>query len=126
MKPPLHPVPSAAPDVRRDKALGLLQDAYLAALHTRRTTWDFAVDLGELQAAGVTGTDLRGLLCEGLVVHALEEPSLAGPTRSFRRLATLMLPPGCCFVLTEGGFQQVQGRAARPASAAARPHWDAS
>jgi hypothetical protein len=126
MKPSLNPMPAAATDVRREKTLGLLKDAYLAALHTRRPVWDFAVDLGELQVAGVTGTDLRGLLCEGLVVHALEEPTSTGPTRSFRRLVTLMLPPGCCFVLTEDGFAQAQARAAGPAPPVPRPHWDDS
>jgi hypothetical protein len=131
MKQSQPPVLPAALDPRQAKALRLLQEAYRAALQACRKPWDFAIDLSELHAAEVTGTDMRSLLCAGLVMHAQEVHRFAGPTRSFRRLSSLTLPPGCCFVLTESGFNLVQAQAGLSQPAAEvppsghPPHWDA-
>jgi hypothetical protein len=131
MKQSPSPVLLAGHDGRRDKALVLLREAYLAALHTRREPWDFAIGLDELYAAGITGTDLRGLICEGLVAHAREKCTPGRPVRTFQRLSNLMLPPDCSFALTEQGFDLVQARA-RPSlpdpvpAGAHKPYWDAS
>ena len=48
------------------EALTLLREADEAARTVGRDTWEFAVEIGQLRAAGLTNADLRWLLCEGI------------------------------------------------------------
>ena len=67
-------------------ALGLLLRAWEYAADCRRDPWDFAVDIRELRALGLTTTDLRYLLHKGYAHHALEKTKLRGERRAFGRL----------------------------------------
>jgi len=84
-------------------ALSLLHDAFEAAREARRGAWEFALEIAQLHAAGLSNTDLRRLLCAGLVERAVEQQLTDGASRTFRSLPGLALPPGSCFILTELG-----------------------
>jgi hypothetical protein len=88
----------------------LLRKAHEAAQELRRTPWEFAVEIGELHAAGLSNTDLRYLLCEGYVVHAVEQIRLAPGCRSFQKLANLALPKRSCFIITVKGLHSAGRR----------------
>jgi hypothetical protein len=125
--------------VRIRIALSLLQSARVSALELRRSAWEFAVEISQLHAAGVTNTDLRWLLCKGYVEHGAERIRAAGSQRSFLRLTGLAIPQTTCFVLTAQGSQLAEkcgceSAACPPAAGApdpltpgrtgARPCWD--
>jgi hypothetical protein len=113
---------------------GLLQLVKAAAYARElgRPTWDFAVDIAALRAAGLTDSDLRWLVCKGYVEHAAETTLAGSETRCFEHEGQLTFGPRACFVLTASGGQVVrqvrQREAAEPDEAAAPlagPHWDA-
>lgn len=56
----------------------LLRAAYDAAQTLKRDVWEFAVEIEQLHALGVTNTALRLLLCEGYAIHAVERTSTSG------------------------------------------------
>ena len=108
-----------------------------------RTVWDFAVEIDALEAAGVTRSDLRWMVCLGYLEHAEEVPPGDDRPRSFRHETRLCLGKRSCFVLTSEGIEFVRsllrgsrrrsadrpsrpgpdGRASLPKSAAI-PTWD--
>ncbi len=77
----------------------------------RRTTardlqaepWQFALEIRSLERAGLTGTHLRWLLCQGYVAQQVEQSRPRDRQRRFRPVANLTLPESACFVLTEPG-----------------------
>jgi len=85
-------------------ALGVLKAAYDRAEQIERNPWEFAVEIGDLLAAGINHASLRWLLSQGFVSHAEEVFNSAAPVRSFRPLANLCLPDRACFVLTRDGL----------------------
>jgi hypothetical protein len=93
---------------------GLLQlfKAHIYARELKRPGWDFAVEIADLQAAGLTSSDLRWLMCKGYVEHAVETTSAESETRSFARAPGLAFSAGSCFLLTESGteFARTAGR----------------
>jgi hypothetical protein len=125
--PPSGPL---APEVC--KGLLFLRQARDAALAVGRDPWEFAVEVGALFAAGLSPTDLRRLLAEGYVRHALEQAPPRGKRRRFRPLSNLAIPARTCFILTAAGDALADrcphGTAAGPppaaTAAAPRPHWD--
>jgi hypothetical protein len=82
-------------------AIDILADARCLARRHQRDAWDFAVELAVLLAAGVTVNDLRSLICQGAIAHAVEQPAATSRRRRFRPWKSLGFPPGTCFVLAE-------------------------
>jgi hypothetical protein len=121
----------------REDALPLTRPAHLALHELRKAStcaeslqqplWEFAVTLEGLQQLGVSETDLRWLVQQGYVEHAVERTGTRHRQRVFRRPRSLVLAPGSCFVLTAAGAALA---AAQPLPAAAAegvpvPRWDA-
>jgi hypothetical protein len=90
-------------------ALQLLLEAHDRAEAQGRSPWDFAVEIDELVRVRLSHTDLRDLLCRGLVEHARERTPAAATRRSFRAVASLYLPPQTCVVLTAAGLVAARG-----------------
>jgi hypothetical protein len=86
--------------------IGLCQllKAHQAAKLVRRDKWDFAVEIQILREFGLDHSDLRSLLCLGLMEHGLEKTHLKANRRTFLRTAGLSLRADSCFVLSENGF----------------------
>ena len=81
----------------------LLAEAYHYAIELSRDIWDFAVEMGSLQAAGLTNNDCRWLVCKEYVEHACEIVPTNSHGRQFDRPGTLTFNEQTCFVLTEAG-----------------------
>lgn len=90
-------------------ALALLAHARDCALNTRAAPWDFAVEIGELCAAGLTVTDLRWLVVKGLVAHGSETSLYGDKHRSFTRSNGFNFLATTCFVLTNKGASFARG-----------------
>ncbi|MBX3439127.1 MAG: hypothetical protein KF861_16680 [Planctomycetaceae bacterium] len=84
--------------------LGLLHRAYHYALDLVRDPWDFAVEIGELQAVGMTNGEFRWLLCKGFLEHAREIPTDDIERRQFSATESLSFYNDSCFQLTEMGL----------------------
>ncbi len=114
-------------------ALQLLLNIHRRFQSTRRRPWHFALDLRELEAAGLTHDDLRELIARGLLAHQVEEPG-RGDRRTFVRPSGSTLSPRSHFLLTAAGVrwaeQLLAADAARTAATPAegesrpRPVWD--
>jgi hypothetical protein len=122
------------------RALHFLLEALQVAQTLQRDAWEFAVEIGQLRAAGLTHTDLRWLLCRGYAEHAEEGGGEHLGKRCFRRLDSLTLPEQTCFILTAAGAEVAAGAFPRreeptprhtsaPGTSAPEeaglPHWDA-
>jgi hypothetical protein len=86
-------------------SLELLVEAFSFAHRFRRNKWDFAVEISDLCAAGLTMTGLRWLLCSGFIEAAIEETQPRSKRRAFRPLLNLGFPARTCVVMTENGMQ---------------------
>jgi len=98
---------------RQRQALRLLEEAWNAAEQLGRAVWQFAVEIHQFQALGLSHTELRLLLCGGYLEHARESASARSAERTFHRLSTLSLPREACFVLSAKGWEALH-QAARP------------
>jgi hypothetical protein len=85
-------------------ALGRLKKAHDAARRLDRPKWDFAVEIHDLEEAGIDHDDLRSLICQRLAEHALETTHPRGKRRTFRTAASLRLAAESCFVLSDLGL----------------------
>lgn len=104
------PSETLTPNLRA--ALALLLEAYDYAHELQRDLWDFAVEIDNLRAAGLTCSALRCLLCKEYVEQGLECTRPNTGKRSFRPVANLTLAAQTCFVLTaEGAALARQGDA---------------
>ena len=108
--PPLEPLFISLSHARR--AMRLLCEAWDAARAEKQDIWQFAVEIGQLRALGLGHTELRRLLCQGLLEHAIENTEVGACGRTFRPLKALVLPEQSCFVLTARGREIVSGSAA--------------
>jgi hypothetical protein len=114
------------------KGLLLLREARAAAHAAERDVWEFAVEVRELRAAGLSHTDLRWLLATGQAEHGVERVAAGGRQRRFEALANLAIPESACFILTAAGASLTDrclegGPGAHPDWAAAErplPRWD--
>ena len=114
------PIDVASRIVRRARAgLVLLWEAYENAQDLHRDIWDFAVEFDSLQAAGLTNSDLRWLVCKGYIEHAREITLSNEERRSFRpnrsptfhkRTNFVLLACGIPFAMT--AYRQVAAKAA--------------
>jgi hypothetical protein len=87
--------------------LRLLGEAWLAARAEGLDVWQFAVEIDQLRALGLSHTDLRRLLHWGYLEHGRENARAANRQRFFQRLGTLVLPERTCFVLAAKGGEMV-------------------
>lgn len=86
--------------------LTLLLQAHEYAAALGRDPWDFAVELPAVLAAGLTRSDLRWMVCTGMVGHAAEVPAdRPDGARAFGAVGGLALTDRCCFVLTGPGVE---------------------
>ncbi len=90
------------------RGLGLLRQAYCYANALERNTWDFAVELSVLTAAGMSLSDLRWLLCLHYLAHAEEIYGGGKDERQFVPAGNLRFSNRSCFVLTDGGAEFVE------------------
>lgn len=91
------------------QGLSLLLEAGEYANALQRNVWDFAVELSALQAAGLTNSEIRCLICMGYVTHSREESETpANGTRRFCDEGMLTLGHHSCFVLTDEGARALQ------------------
>jgi hypothetical protein len=82
-----------------------LADAYQYAMDADRDLWDFAIELPNLLACGLTRSDLRWLASKGYVEHAWEITEPRDTSRRFRRGMNLAFTDQTCFVLTPEGAE---------------------
>jgi hypothetical protein len=117
-------------------ALGVLFEARQYAEQTSGNYWEFAVELHELAAMGLTRNDFRWLVRKGLVEHKRDVTLEGDDGRTFRPTGDLSFPDGTCFVLTPAGAsiatgigEDIQSNAScgenDPHSPTLVPHWNA-
>ena len=120
-------------------ALALLQHALDCANDAQAPPWDFALEIGQLYAAGLTITDLRWMVVKEFVEHADETSVHGSEHRSFTPSRGLtFLPTTCVLLTTKGAALAVRENAASPdevlpaangkshPEAAPKPHWNAA
>jgi hypothetical protein len=84
-------------------ALALLQRAQDCAKDAQAPAWDFALEIGQLYAAGLTITDLRWMVAKELVEHGDETSVHGNEHRSFAPSRGLNFLPTTCVLLTIKG-----------------------
>ncbi len=119
-------------------ALALLKRALDCASDAHAPSWDFALEIGQLYAAGLTITDLRWMVVKKFVEHAEETSAPGDEHRSFTPSRGLNFLPTTCVLLTREGarFAQCENVATSQEilgangkshpQASAKPHWDAA
>ena len=107
LKAPDLPVSHFELALRLHTALTRLRLSYDYARDLDLDLWDFAVEIQELRAEGVSNNDLRWLVCKGFVLHADEITSLGDNRRTFQTIGRLNFCKRTCFVLTEEGAKLV-------------------
>lgn len=85
-----------------------LLQAHHYAVGTQRDVWDFAVEVDTLKETGVTVSDLRWLVCRGIIDHAREINSEDTNVRKFEPTAKLSFSRESCCLLTPVGAETVQ------------------
>ena len=85
----------------------LLQSRHLAR-DAERDIWEFAVEKDILYAAGTSYSDLRWMICQGIIQHAYEIKEDVGSSRQFSKDAELAFNDRSCFVLTTEGEEFAQ------------------
>jgi hypothetical protein len=88
-----------------ERGANLLLQAVMLAGQVERDPWDFAVEIGALQGAGMSNSDLRWMICKGFVEHAYEQTEAQAANRRFRANGELAFSDRSCFVLTDAGQQ---------------------
>jgi hypothetical protein len=94
------------------KALLCLHEAHQSAQRFHSDVWQFALELADLRHEGVMPTTLRGLVVQGLVVHARETTPPRADRRTVQLSPHLRFTERSCFVLTPAGAvlaSRVQG-----------------
>jgi hypothetical protein len=103
-----HMLPVKAPDVL-PAALELLLEGNQCARDVAQSEWEFAVEIVDLQAAGLTKNAIRWLVHKGYVKFALETTKALGkPGRQFCSAVNLIFPSRSCLVLTAAGVHCAQ------------------
>lgn len=82
----------------------LLLEAYCYAEETNRDLWDFAVEIEDLESAGVNKTDLRWLGSSEYVEAAQEVTPKHATKRRFDRAEKIRLGKTTCFIPTTRGI----------------------
>ncbi|HEX6987118.1 MAG TPA: hypothetical protein VF170_17195 [Planctomycetaceae bacterium] len=121
-------------------ALALLLHAFESARDADADPWQFALSISELEAAGLTRTDVRWLLLKDYAALAKEVTAPGDDMRHFRPLRFTALGRSACLTLTETGAAEIARRLAARRTPSAeppaddapppapppqpRPHWD--
>jgi hypothetical protein len=91
--------------------------AYRLARELECDPWEFAVEMHQLLALGLTTSQLRWLSVQGYLEHRSEVTGRNDAHRRFERSASLAFSEASCFVVAEAGLkaanEQVQ-QASRP------------
>jgi hypothetical protein len=105
--------------------------AHEYASELAKDPWQFAVELQSLRAAGLTNSDLRWLVCQGYVAHAVEETQTTDAGRVFHPAPNLALDERSCFILTLAGLALAQNQLPHESVSppavepmVVGPHWD--
>ena len=85
-------------------ALVALYEAFEYADQTSGDVWEFAVEMDQLAAQGLTRNDFRWLVRKGWAEHQREVTLEEDNGRAFRPTGDLTFPDGTCFVLTDEGM----------------------
>ena len=93
---------------RGHAALEMLYEAAIYAQDVNRSVWDFSLEIALLREGGLAHSDLRWLLCKGLLEQAGEIACSDSNTRRFHPTGSLSFSRSSCFVLTETGRSFVQ------------------
>jgi hypothetical protein len=88
---------------RGHAALEMLYEAAVYAQDVNHSIWDFSLEISLLREGGLAHSDLRWLLCKGLLDQAGEIGSGDSQTRRFHPKGSLSFSRSSCFVLTEAG-----------------------
>jgi hypothetical protein len=83
-----------------------LRELYKAAEFAqwnKQDLWQFAVEIKALLRCGLFESDLRFLICQGLIEHAVESKHPVKGRRVFESADALILKKRSCFVLAEKG-----------------------
>jgi hypothetical protein len=88
---------------RGHAALEMLYEAALYAQDLNRSMWDFSLEIGLLREGGLAHSDLRWMLCKGLLEQAGEIHCNESGSRRFHPRSSLSFTRSSCFVLTEAG-----------------------
>lgn len=91
-------------------AMKLLRDGFEYARDCARPAEDFAVEIEYLMQAGLSCSDLRWLVCKGILVHLCEHTQMDSPRRVFSSPCQLSFSPSSCFVLTSQGYTRLDSR----------------
>jgi hypothetical protein len=104
-----------------------LLKAHDLARNLKRPPGDFAVELAELNQAGLTGTHLRWLVYGRLVQHIPEQAPPGQDSRVRGPTGALVFRDHDCFVLTDAGLAVARAVADRFGDPCFLeiPHWDA-
>ncbi len=89
-------------------ALKMLLDAREFASNVGRDAWDFALEIWVLHESGLNHTDLRWLICRGLLASAVEVRTDGNSGRSFQQVGELRLSRHSCCILKEEGVAFVR------------------
>jgi hypothetical protein len=95
-------IPSPFP-LHLGAGLTQLRQAFDYAVDSGRDLWEFAVEISDLRAAGMTTSDVRWLVSKGYVQHGQEISRCDTPHRSFRPGVGLTFSKSSSFVLTRDG-----------------------
>jgi hypothetical protein len=90
------------------KAFATLGEAFLYARELHASPWQFAVEIGSLRRLSVSNSDLRRLLEDGLIEHAIETTLSRDAKRSFRHNDRAIFEKRSCFVLTDAGYARCE------------------
>jgi hypothetical protein len=93
--------------------LQLLQ-AFDCAVQSASDVWDFASEIADLRAAGMTSADLRWLVTMGFAQHGEEISAYGAPHRVFRAAGGFAFVATTSFVLTPEGARTRKQRPSRP------------
>jgi hypothetical protein len=85
-------------------ALVRLAESYDYASDSQCDVWDFAVEIGELTALGLSSEQLRWLIINGYARHGCEVTKRGDAARDFRPSYSLKFTNKTCFVPTDAGL----------------------
>lgn len=111
---------------RVQAGIQLLFEATQDARHFAVDKWQYAPSIMEFLATGATGADLRWLITEGCVEHAIDRSDQDSVEREFvQPFAALSFSDRSCFVITEVGRKLASSIAAQVnIECPGVPNWD--
>ena len=86
-------------------AIAMMMRARDYAVDCNLRPWEFAVEISDLQKAGVSNDEIRWLVGKGLVEHAVEIPGNRQTGRAFEPIGGFGFDQRSCFVLSRLGIE---------------------